>query len=238
MKLPINTKRLVAVLCLSLCFVTASRAELATFLFQDGVITVGEYSLQKATGRTSAAMLAMTASQTPMKMEYKAMSKWARQYYSYLDSASYIANSVQATTTIYVQAMEVLRELVDVGKAIKDSPQGLISSSIRSELYIQTAIQFINVFRTLKFVVSKGGKQNMMNGRERCEILWSISNDLDVIKRNLRSLTNEIRYCTFADLWWDATISYGIYDHRQIAENCLDNMCRASRVISRNMHGN
>lgn len=238
MRLPISIREGLLVICLSLFYVTGAGAfndVSATFLFQDATIAAGEQSLLKAEGQTASAMLAMNVAQTPMRMEYKAMSKWARQYYAYLDTASYVANSVQATTTIYVQALEVLRELIDVGKAIKDSPQGLISSSLRSDLYIQTSIQLINVFRTLKYVVSKGGRNNLMNGRERCEVLWSISNDLDVVKRNLRSLTNEIRYCTMADLWWDATISYGIYDHRQIAERCLHDMCRASRTISDNV---
>lgn len=192
------------------------------FPVQESIITAGEYTIQKQIGEQVAQLMAINTEQVPMSLEFKEMDNWNRKYYNYLSTPNYIINSVQAGTTIYTKAFECFRNLVDLGKAIKENPQGVVSTAALNNLYVETAVKFVKVFRTLNNVLKKGGKQSMLNGADRCRLLWQISGELDELKTSINRLAISVRYYSILDVWWNATMQYGIYDHKNVAEYCFD----------------
>lgn len=192
------------------------------FPIQESTITAGEYTLQQLIGQQAVQMAAVNAEQVPISLEFKEMDNWNRKYYNYLSDASYVINSLQAGTTIYTKAFECFRNLVDLGKAIKENPQGVVSTAALNNLYVETAVKFVKVFRTLNNVLKKGGKQSMLNGADRCRLLWQISGELDELKTSINRIAISVRYYSIIDVWWNATLQYGIYDHKQVADYCYN----------------
>lgn len=192
------------------------------FPIQESTITAGEYTLQQLIGQQAVQMGAVNAEQVPISLEFKEMDNWNRKYYNYLSDAGYVINSLQAGTTIYTKAFECFRNLVDLGKAIKENPQGVVSTAALNNLYVETAVKFVKVFRTLNNVLKKGGKQSMLNGADRCRLLWQISGELDELKTSINRIAISVRYYSILDVWWNATLQYGIYDHKQVADYCYN----------------
>lgn len=198
-----------------------------TFPIQDVLINLNEWSLDDYIHKMTAQAATTAASQEAMRLQWRSMDKWKQQYDHYLNDASYILNTAQATSVIYVQALEVLRELVNVGKAIKANPQGVFASSAISNVTLNTAASVLEVFATMKGLAKKNkdgtlaAKQIMMDGQARCEMLWDVSSQLQQLRGRLRRLAVAIRSYGMLDVWWSLTLPYGIYSHRQIATQCF-----------------
>ena len=188
---------------------------------QEFIINTGETTASSLLGDQAKTLAELNIVIAPVNYEVSEMRKWEKRYNKYLEDASYIVSSLQAGTTIYTQAFCTLRNLVVLTKAMRENPEGIISTSYMNNLYVTTAVKFLKVFRTLKEVCKKGGPTNMLNGAERCRTLWAISAELDDLNSDLGRLCISVSSYNFLDVWMAATLPYGIYSHKQIAETCL-----------------
>ena len=105
-----------------------------------------------------------------------------------------------------------------------------------TNLYIETACQFVETYRTLKSIVKQdgtnSGNENMSNGAERVRMLWQLTADLEALNNNLHSLSRAILMFTFEDVW-NAAISGMIEkDHKTLAEEAQKRAMRAMTNVA------
>lgn len=225
---------------LRICFLIALMAVTArasaysvagVYPVQDFIIADGEATLSSITALQTGELSALNVEIAPVNYETHELKKWETRYYKYLQDASYTVSSLQAGTTIYTQAFEALRNLVDLHKAMKANPQGIFATAGMNNLYLTTAVKFVKVFRTIKKEVLGSGRKSMLNGADRCRLMWSVSEELDELNYELENLCYSIRAYNILDVWMKATLPYGIYDHKMIAVSCFSRWKSRSRTV-------
>ena len=197
------------------------------------VINEGEKKLNDEVSEQTAGMQKTAAIQGTIAAEYTVMKGWESKYNSYLKTARGYAESIKAATTLYAEGVETLRNLYDVYRASNDNPEGIGASVAMNDLYIETAAEFIKTFRLLKTTVAAGGKLNMLNGAERTEMLWQLSDNLAVLNAKLRLLAISIAYYNFTDVLKKATAGMTDRSHGQIAADAFDRWNRAMGIATR-----
>lgn len=87
----------------------------------------------------------------------------------------------------HLEGVQTLNALWEVSAAKKINPQGVFATMSMNNLYMETAIQFIKTFRSLKKVCAKGTDKNMLNGAERTQLIWNLERELEQLNSKLRS---------------------------------------------------
>lgn len=194
------------------------------------IIEEGEKKLNDETAEQTKGMQETAAVQGAMAAEYTAMKGWEEKYNSYLKTTRGYAESIKAGTTLYADGVETLRNLHDIYRAINDNPEGIGATIVMNSLYLETAAEFTKTYRLLKTSVAKGGKYNMLNGAERTQMMWQLSDNLAELNAKLRLLSISIAYYNFKDAWKKATAGMINRTHGEIAADALDRWKRASEL--------
>ena len=126
---------------------------------------------------------------------------WEQQYNAYLKEASGYAKRTVACCQLYLEGVQTLNALWEVSAAKKINPQGVFATMSMNNLYMETAIQFIKTFRSLKKVCAKGTDKNMLNGAERTQLIWNLERELEQLNSKLRRLAVSISVFSFEDVW-------------------------------------
>ena len=116
--------------------------------------------------------------------------------------------------------------------SITNNPQGIVATMSMNNLYIETATELVSVYTLLRNAVATGGPQNMLNGAERSETLWALSDRLDTFSKKLHQLYLSIRYYTMTDVWNNVTAGMIDRDNSEIAHAALNRWRRAARAIN------
>ena len=77
---------------------------------------------------------------------------------------------------------------------------------------------------------SGGGANNMLNGKQRTEMLWTINKNLYDLNAKLRQLAISIAFYNLKDVWRKATQGMVEKTHGQIAKDALERWKRAKDV--------
>lgn len=77
---------------------------------------------------------------------------------------------------------------------------------------------------------SGGGANNMLNGKQRAEMLWSVNKSLYELNAKLRQIAISISFYNLKDVWNKATQGMVEKTHGQIAKDALDRWKRAKNV--------
>lgn len=222
MRLPTIIKAVAAALYLMAPVKASALSIDGEFPIQLVLINTGEPEYMHLNGLISASMAGTMAAQAPVIAEARNMSRWQRRYKNYLADGMYVLKSIQASSTIYIEGMQCLISLSDLAKALEENPvQGLPATAMMNNSLLETAVDFVKVFRTLKSVCTKSGIEAMANGKQRTDVLWEISGELTRLNSKLRHLANSVRWYNMMEVFWAYTLPYGIYSHKQIAENCF-----------------
>lgn len=168
--------------------------------------------------------------QNAIAAEFTQMKKWEQKYNSYLKTAEGYASQIKAASHLYNDGVRLFINLCQLKRAIATNPQGIAATLSMNNLYVETAAELVSVYSTLKNAVDTGGKENMLTGAERSQILWSISDQLGAFNRKLTQLTLSLQYYTLNDVWYNAT--EGIIDrsHGEIASQARSRWMRAARI--------
>ena len=149
------------------------------------------------------------------------MKNWQKKYNAYIKAVEF-GNKIAAASTIYADGISILRSLWDLQLACRVNPQGIGASVPMSSLYIETACQFVETYRTLKSIVKQdgtnSGNENMSNGAERVRMLWKLSGELEALNNKLHCLSRAILVFTFEDVWNDAITGMINKDHKTFAK--------------------
>lgn len=102
-----------------------------------------------------------------------------------------------------------------------------------NNLYMETAIQFIKTYRSLKKVCKKGGDGNMLNGAERTQLIWNLERELEQLNSKLRRLAVSISVFSFEDVWNRAIAGKIDKSNGMLALEARNRMRRAATSVAR-----
>lgn len=228
MKSPI-TKILILSLCLLLTYtakaqiVTTNPLEYAA-LAEGNELILGKVKDQ-IDGQKKTALL-----QNTIAAEFEQMRQWEKKYNSYLKTASGFASSIKACTHLYNDGVKIFITLGKLKNVVSDNPQGIVASMNMNNLYIETATELVTVFSLLRDAVAKGGKDNMLTGAERSQILWALNDQFSAFQKKLNLLYLSIRTYTMTDVWNNATAGMLDRNNGEIAQIAMQRWRRAATI--------
>lgn len=168
--------------------------------------------------------------QNTIAAEFEQMRQWEKKYNSYLKTASGFASSIKACTHLYNDGVRIFITLGKLKNAVSDNPQGIVASMNMNNLYIETATELVTVFSLLRDAVAKGGKDNMLAGAERSQILWALNDQFSAFQKKLNLLYLSIRTYTMTDVWNNATAGMLDRNNGEIAQIAMQRWRRAATI--------
>lgn len=168
--------------------------------------------------------------QNTIAAEFEQMRQWEKKYNSYLKTASGFASSIKACTHLYNDGVKIFITLGKLKNTVSDSPQGIVASMNMNNLYIETATELVTVFSLLRDAVAKGGKDNMLTGAERSQILWALNDQFSAFQKKLNLLYLSIRTYTMTDVWNNATAGMLDRNNGEIAQIAMQRWRRAATI--------
>lgn len=168
--------------------------------------------------------------QNTIAAEFEQMRQWEKKYNSYLKTASGFASSIKACTHLYNDGVKIFITLGKLKNAVSDNPQGIVASMNMNNLYIETATELVTVFSLLRDAVAKGGKDNMLTGAERSQILWALNDQFSAFQKKLNLLYLSIRTNTMTDVWNNATAGMLDRNNGEIAQIAMQRWRRAATI--------
>lgn len=177
-------------------------------------------------GQTRTAVL-----QNTIAAEFTKIHEWEKKYTIYLQTASGFASSLKASTTLYEDGVRIIITLGKLRNAITSNPQGIVATMSMNNLYMETATELISVYTILREAVATGGRENMLTGAERSEMLWALSDKLCSFSRKLHRLYLSIKYYTMTDVWNSVTAGMLDPDMGNISKQAYRRWRRAAKAI-------
>ena len=158
---------------------------------------------------------------------------WEQQYNKYLKTTKGFADRIVADCQLYLEGVQTLNALWEVSAAKKINPQGVFATMSMNNLYMETAMQFIKTYRSLKKVCKKGGDKNMLNGAERTKILWQLNSEIEQLNKKFRALALSISLYSFEDVWNRAIAGKIDKSNGMLALEARNRMRRAATSVAR-----
>ena len=234
MRLQTGLRRVFALIALSVGTIPASAQGLSSSNpLEYAAIAGGEELIGNQIKKQSKAMAAIAVEQGAMTVANTKMKQWEQKYNSYLKTASGYASSIKAATSLYADGMQTLTALWEVHTACRINPQGIAASLSMNNLYLETATEFIRTYRALKNVIAKGGEDNMLNGAERTQMLWNLTNNLERLNRKLRLLSVSVTMHSLDDVWNRAITGKINKSNKVLAKESSKRMCRAISNVAK-----
>lgn len=191
----------------------------------------GVNGICSATSKEVTGLTTIATTQGMIGAEMTMMRKWQKNYNSYLKSARGYADAIKAGCTLYADGVALLRNIYTLKKACEMNPEGIVASSVGwTDVYLEAACQVVKVYSILRSCVAKGGEGNMLNGEERTEMLWTLSDELARLNSKLNAVALNIAFHNMADVWNKYTAGMIEKSHGQIAEEALSRWKRASKA--------
>lgn len=195
-----------------------------------GILYTSNDSLNKKLLMQTAKEAEIFQASTVEASEMSNITKWERKYSKYLREAKSYAQQAQAATGIYTQTIRILINLTKLKKAVEYNPSGMVSSALLTENYIKVADEIIISFALLKQVFSKGGDNNMLNGKDRAQVWWDLNDTLERVNNNLYRLAYSIAYYNLVDVWNNFTQGFFQRSHGTIAKQALGRWRKVAKV--------
>lgn len=160
-------------------------------------------------------------------LQFDKIHTWEKKYNQYLSNVSGFASALKAGMSIYDGTLRTVLNLVRIAKAAEANPQGPFATLSMNNLYADAVTEFISVYKLMKFAIAHGGDTDLLNGKERCELMWTVSDKINELSATLTRLYFSIRIYNIADAWYQVTS--GIYerDKAELAKQCLHQWQRA-----------
>ena len=170
--------------------------------------------------------------QNSIGIQFNAIKTWEKKYNSYLKTAEGYAETLVAGTTLYSDAVQTLQRILDIKKAVQRNPEGLAANLAMSNIYVETATEFVKTFRMLRYAVAEGGEYNMITGKERTMMMWALCDRMEELNRKLNVLCMSLWYYRLEDVWNYAT--RGLLD-RDMSDMADEIFCKWKRAYEISM---
>lgn len=204
MKLQIDNFKKIALTGISLFFSTSFYAQVnQNNMVETGLyIAYGDSTMRKISSQNNH-ITKTTVLNGAIYQANRNMAKWEREYNNYLTTISSFTKQLKANTTLYLDAVRVMIDLVDLIKAVRDNPQGLVASGYMTDMYFRVATTFLQTFLLMKHFTD-GGNLNMVSGADRVSYLWTLSLFMEQLDKDIRRATFCISCYTFEDVFYKA----------------------------------
>ena len=188
------------------------------------IATLGDngYLINKQIGAQTKEELANLPKVTIQAGEMNSIASWEKKFSKYLRDARSYAQQAKAAYGIYSQIIRVLINVVKLKKAVEYNPEGIVASGLMTETYIQVADEVVLSLYLLKEVFSKGGDNNMLNGKDRAQVWWDLNDTLERLNDNLYRMAYNIAYYDLVDVWRNATQGMLQRDKSTIARHAFE----------------
>lgn len=227
-----NILKIAFTFCL-LAFVASARAVSLTVENAPEYITIttGEAEIEKYTSEQIAKGAATATEQAAIDLMNAQIMSWQNKHNLYLKSAKF-GEAIANACTLFSDGVCTLRSLYDVYVATHINPQGTLCAGVMSNLYLETACDFISVYSILKKVIKGGGENNMIDGSKKMMLLWQATDVLERLNSKLNQLAFTITVTSFEDVW-NAAIA-GMIDktHGQLAREAQRRCERAINNVN------
>ena len=197
---------------------------------QYAAMETGTSMINSSVKNQTSAMKKTGTLQAVMAAELTQMKSWEAKYNSYLKSTEGYAEQLKAGCNLYAEGVMTLRHIYEIQKACSANPEGIAASISMNNLYMEVVTEVTKTYRTLKKSISTGGPSNMLNGKQRTELLWAVNNNLCELNAKLRQLAISIAFYNLKDVWKKATVGMTDKSHGEIAAEAFDRWQRARRV--------
>lgn len=184
------------------------------------IITIEGDKVITETGKNTTKMAAITTELHLVAQMATMLDKWNKEYNDYLKDPTGLAGTIRVGSTLYAEGAALLENIFILKKAAAKNPEGLGASVAFNNLYMETVTLAIRCYRTLKTVITNGGKDNMLNGADRIELLWNLAFDMKELNAKVRRTAISIAYYDLIDVWNKAIEGMIDKNHKQIAEEC------------------
>ena len=168
--------------------------------------------------------------QNSIGIQFNAIKTWEKKYNSYLKTAEGYAETLVAGTTLYSDAVQTLQRILDIKKAVQRNPEGLAANLAMSNIYVETATEFVKTFRMLRYAVAEGGEYNMITGKERTMMMWALCDRMEELNRKLNVLCMSLWYYRLEDVWNYATRGLLDRDMSDVADESFRRWKRAYEI--------
>lgn len=168
-----------------------------------------------------------------MLIQETKMKQWEQKYSDYLKTAQGYASAIHAGTTLYAAGMETLAALWEIKTACKINPQGIAASVSMNNLYMETATELIKTYGILTKTIAVDDKKNMLNGKERTQLLWQLNSELAQLNKKFRALALSISLFTFEDVWNRAIAGKIGKSNKELAKEAHNRMNRAMIQVAK-----
>lgn len=227
-------KRLFKVMmCLSMALATSHTAKAALTTTDPLLLLAVGNGTALVNDRISTETEKMTETgllQNSIGIQFNSIKTWEKKYNRYLKTATGYAETLKAGTTLYADAVLTLHRILDIRRAVQKNPQGLAANLAMSNIYVETAMEFIKTFRMLRFAIAEGGEYNMITGKERTMMMWALCDRMDALNRKLNVLCMSLWYYRLEDVWNYATRGMLNKDLGDIADDSFRRWKRAYEV--------
>lgn len=196
---------------------------------QYNIIGGGQALINKTVSSQTDKMTKIALEEGVQGGEFLIIKGWEAKYNSYLKSTQGYAESLKAATTLFAEGVVTLRNLYAVTQAVEHNPQGLISTAVMNNLYVEAASDLLKTYDVLKYSVSMGTEKNMLTGAQRTELMFLVSDQLHVLNKKLRRLAVSLAFYNLKDVWYHATSGLIETDKKYWAEYAYDKWRRAAK---------
>ena len=107
---------------------------------------------------------------------------------------------------------------------------GLAANLAMSNIYVETATEFVKTFRMLRYAVAEGGEYNMITGKERTMMMWALCDRMEELNRKLNVLCMSLWYYRLEDVWNYATRGLLDRDMSDVADESFRSWKRAYEI--------
>lgn len=234
MKLRIDKTRITLMIVLLLCslYNSAQNVTISNPL-EYAAIQNGQSLIASGTNRAATALDTIIVLNGEILRKDNKMKGWTEKYNQYLTNVRGYASSILAGTTLYMEAMQTLTALWEVKTACKMKTQGIAATIPMNNLYLETAIEITRIGGILQKMVAKGGRNNMLNAKERTALLWQLNDEINRLNKKLHSLAFSISILSFEDVWDKAIAGKINKTNGMLATEAHNRMSRAVKQVGK-----
>ena len=142
------------------------------------------------------------AAQAAINAELTIIKGWEKKYIQYLETVEGFASSLHAGSMIFADGVKALMNLQKLTKAMVANPEGIITTAGMNNLYMETIGEFVSIYTMMEKAIKKGGADNLLDGRARCQLLWSLEDKMSALNRKLARLVISVGSYNLVDLWY------------------------------------
>jgi len=149
---------------------------------------------------SASAQRTTAATNTTMSALVNEIRSYDKKMLDYLKKANSVFDGIFHAADAIEMAGNVVTNMSNCVSAARRHPQGVLITSLISKRYTKVATEVTSLVANLSAFVKKSGEDNLLNSRERLDILYDVHSRMRRLDRETRNLYWEITTATWTDV--------------------------------------